>query len=192
MIIPPGFINVFARYTNADGHRCENAMAYDVTDIPVQSDADDISDTLAPLYKAQLDSGSRYDGVHILIGQDAGDPLVLDSTSSSGAGAGGAALCPPNVQGLIRKKTGLSGRHGRGRMYIGDMRASEVNSQGNMGSTPVARLQAIGDGWYADVPVAVTVITQAYLLHNDSTPPTIVTSTEAQSTVATQRRRLER
>jgi len=192
MIIPPGFCAVFARYTSNLPHPCQNVGGYELGAPLTQGDVDDISTALSIPYKAQLHNApSSFDGIHVLEGQD-GEPLAWDSSAGAGAGARTGDLSPPQVQGLIRKLTGLSGRHGRGRLFIPDILESQTDDSGGLNTTAMNLLQAIGNGWYQDVPVAVANVGNFVLLHNDSTPPTDVTGTLAEHLVATQRRRFPR
>lgn len=191
MIIPEFFCAVFVRYTNTDGHPCENVMGYLISATPTQDDADDLSVDLAAAYKDQLDTGSTYDGLHILVGQAVGDPLVVDSVANAGAGTVGGAKMPPNVQGLISKRTGVSGRKNRGRVYIADMLVSQVNSQGGIASAGVTKLGTIAAALF-DANSSAAVFGAPHILHTGPEAPTEITSMFAEATVATQRRRLER
>lgn len=192
MQIPPGFIVVFARFRNAVGHRCQSAVGYEVNDVLDGTDAGQISSHLSGPYRAQLNSGGAFDGVHILIGND-GDPGVLDSVTGAGVGARSLALSPPQVNGLIFKHTPLGGRHNRGRLYVPDMAESQIDDSGNCNVTAVGLLIDIAAAWLS-IPGAVTSgkVVNTRLMHNNSLTPTSITEMGAVVKCATLRRRYPR
>lgn len=190
MLIPPGFIAVFARFKSAIGHPCQNVCGYAITDVWTQAATDAVSADLAGSYKQQLNTGGSFDGVHILVGND-GDDLAFDSVSGAGAGTRSGALQAPQVQGLLRKRTGLAGRKGRGRMFIPDMFESQVDDSGGVDATGLARLNDIAQTWNSALGVGV-LIDFPVILHSDATVPTRITNVEAEHKVATLRRRFPR
>ena len=133
----PGFCEVLAFYTNIVGHPCQNACGFVIGDGADQTTADAISDWLAPSYKAWLSNDSHWTGVRLIIGND-GPPAEFDSVSSAGSGSGGTNFEAPQVQGLIHKGTGLSGRKFRGRMYVADVAGDHIDSFGNLTGTEYA------------------------------------------------------
>lgn len=188
MIIPPGFIAVFARFTNQSGHSCQSVMGYSIGSIFDQTNADFVSDTLATAYKAQLGTGSRWVGVHVLIGNDG--PLgEVNSASSAGNGSRSGDLVSPQVQGLLSKKTAFTGRRNRGRMFVPDMSEAQVDNGGQINSGGRALLQDIANAWFVAVPAGSGSIDAAVILHTDSTAPTPVTTFNAEAMVATLRNR---
>lgn len=189
--IPPGFCEIQALYTATVGtHVCQNSVGFEVATPLVQGDVDDVSDILAVAYKAQLNGGDTWLGVRVLEGQD-GPPLVWESSSSTGAGARSASLAGPQVQGLLKKVTALSGRKFRGRMFIPDMTESQVGDIGAIDGTGQALLQAIADAWQSltGTPAALG---EMVLLHTDSTAPTPFAFMQVQTKVATLRKRYKR
>jgi hypothetical protein len=191
MLIPPGFILVYARYTNALPHECQNQCAYSTSAPLTQSDVNEISAALAVVYKPQLNTSSVFHGVHVLEGQD-GEPLSWDSATGAGNGTQTGALAPAQVQGLIRKRTSHSGRKGRGRMYIPDIQEGQVDDSGNLNSTALGHLNDIANAWVS-MPVSVGVpLVGTILLHEDNSTPFAITSMAAETMVATQRRRFPR
>lgn len=190
MIVPPGFIALFVRFTNAVGHRCQSVMGYSITDVWTQAATDTASAFIAGSYKAQLNSGATFDGIHVLVGQD-GDDLAFDSSSGSGNGARSGSLQAPQVQGLIKKTTGVSGRHGRGRLFIPDMFESQVDDSGNVDATGLARLNDIAGSLNSALGVGA-LIGNPVILHSDSTAPSLITGMAAEARVATLRRRFPR
>lgn len=188
MVIPPGFALLQVRFELVGGHDCVSNWGYALDDPLTQSDVDDASDAIAPAWKAQLNSGSLYQGVRVYEGQD-GDPLVWESNSSFGVGGRGVALCPPSTQGLISKRSALAGRKHRGRVFIPDMAESQVGDLGDLNSTAISLIDAIWAGHNAvtGTPWGVPVI-----LHSDVTAPDTITAFVTGTKVATLRRRYDR
>jgi hypothetical protein len=190
MQIPPGFVAIFVRFTNATGHACQNVIGWEVADNPTQAQVNTISNNIGPTYRAQLNTSGTYDGLHVLVGSD-GDPGVVESTTGSGVGTRTGALLTPQVQGLLKKRTLLSGRKNRGRGFIPDMFESQVDDSGNVNSTARALLDAIGS-LQIGLQVLDAVWVRPVILHNDSTDPTSIVEYSSDPKVATLRRRYER
>jgi hypothetical protein len=100
------------------------------------------------------------------------------------------AYPPPNVAVLVRKRTSFAGRQFRGRMYLPGFFLNEANI-GSTGIIDAAAVTAI-QGWMTSWLSTVNASNYALRLLHESgvVPPTAVTSLTAESTVATQRRRL--
>lgn len=189
MVIPPGFARVFALFEIIGGHDCQNVVDFAVDPNPDQSDVDAASATIGAAYKAQLNSGSLYQGLRVLVGND-GDPTLLESTSGAGVGTRGLALCPPQTQGLITKKTALAGRRNRGRIFIPDMAESQVGDLGDINSTGQGLLDGIAAAWLS--LDAAPPWLNPVILHSDGGEPTEVIDMLESIKVATLRRRYER
>lgn len=96
---------------------------------------------------------------------------------------------PSNCTYLLKKNTALGGRKGRGRMYIPGVTESLVGSDGVLTSATVSSLNSEAADFLGTLAfLGHTMV----VLHTDATTPTPVTSLVADSTVATQRRRLRR
>jgi hypothetical protein len=190
MLIPPGFCNVIARYSNVMGHLCQNACGYSLENPLIQANVDALSDGLAIVYKAQLSTVSQWFGVVVDIGND-GPPLQLTSSSSSGVGSRGGDEPPAQVQGLIKKSTGFGGRAFRGRMYIPDLYESQINNNGALNSTALGLLNDIAGAWM-DLPGFASANFGLPQLLHPSESPTEITAMSAEAVVATQRRRFPR
>lgn len=191
IVVPVGSCLVQARFTNSSGHNCQNSCSYDLTSVFTQVTADAASDQLAAVYKSQLSTASRFNGVHVIVGND-GPPIEFDSNSSAGAGLVSASLMTPQVQGLIRKSTAFGGRKNRGRMFIPDMVETQVDDTGNIDSTGRGKLTAIANAWF-DMTSADAVYGDPQILHTDGvTAPTVITAIVTETRVATLRRRYTR
>lgn len=190
MLIPPGFCNVIARFTNIQGHLCQNACGYSLDDVLSQANVDATSDALATVYKAQLSTVSEWLGVVVDIGND-GPPLQLTSSSSAGVGSRGGDEPPPQVQGLIKKTTGFGGRAFRGRMYVPDLYESQIDNNGVLNGTALGLLNSIAAAWMDLDGSASANYGLPQLLH-PAIAPTEIVSMFAEGHVATQRRRFVR
>jgi len=135
--------------------------------------------------------------VTVYVGQDGGAPLVYDSTEDSQQGGAGGTPLPPNCAFLVRKRTSLSGRRGRGRMYLPGVPEGLVDPAGNITGSAVTDLQNGLDNWWDEL-TGVPPGTSAYppvVLHRSEgagvePAPTPILSFQAESKIATQRRRL--
>lgn len=115
------------------------------------------------------------------------------STGASGewveniAGTGNAATAPPNVALLVRKKTLLGGRTGRGRFYLPGVPEESIQVSGVLDSSTVAAFQSRVDAFLTALD---TYGAPMQLLHSASSDATPVISLVVDGRVATQRRRL--
>lgn len=75
-------------------------------------------------------------------GQTQGTPMTLTWTSSSPAGLNGGDLLPIQNALVASHRTHVTGRRGRGRMFIPGFTASIVNHQGEMTSTSTDNTRA--------------------------------------------------
>ena len=106
------------------------------------------------------------------------------------AGTGGPGTLPPNVAVLVQKKTGLTGRKNRGRLYFpGFVGEGDVDANGIIDSDVLATMQGHFDDFLTAVNASTTNIDMA-ILHHDASTPTPVTSLVVSNLVATQRRRI--
>lgn len=191
IVIPAGFVEVTAHFSTGGGSRpcvsvygCKGGVAP-----PAQSEIDQLSLALGNAYKARLNGGGGWQGIRAVF-LNGGVLQVLTSVSGAGAGASGSALCPPNVQVLIRKQTLLFGRQGMGRTFIGDVPEANINDNGGLDGTALTN--------YGNMATAINGAFNAapfvgmYLLHPNATAPTLVNSFTVEPKVATLRRRFVR
>lgn len=125
------------------------------------------------------------------------EQVVAQDEQSAGTALGAAqgtvsaATLPPNCAVLLRKFTGLRGRHQRGRNYWPGFVAEQgVNDLGEIDDDDLAPLtSAFGDWLDAHIDAGYPLV----LLHNDTAPvttPTPITGIRVEKLIATQRRRL--
>lgn len=191
-MIPPGYIQWTVNFRpGSTGRLCHSVFGVKVASPPTQSDVDAVSTTLSGIYRGFVKTPGRYDGSRILIGQDGGDPLELNTTAGNGTGTTTTAMLTPQVMMMIRKSTALAGRKHRGRTFIPDVQESLVDSDGTIQSSLLTGYQTSASDLFS-LFAAGPVFDGMVLLHTDSTVPTPVTSYTVQAKVATLRPRYER
>lgn len=192
IIVPPGHALVKVLLRQADtGRRCSNSYGVELSGPIVAANVASLSSALAAAYKPVMHTGSVFDGIHIIEGQD-GPPLVWDSTSGTGAGTRTVTnRTSPQVQFLLDKKTALGGRKYRGRTFLFDVGETDVDATGAVAGATITLLATFA----AAVLSALSTIgpfSGMELLHGDSTVPTDVTSFAPDPLVATLRGRFPR
>jgi hypothetical protein len=125
------------------------------------------------------------------------DPSIVISTNTPRPGERTTGSLPPNCAVLLQKRTGLGGRKNRGRLYMPhSVPEGAVNEAGIIDSVWVAThntqaaiwMDRLTNGGGTSTPTPMVVL---HSLPSDPLP-TPVTQLIAQSTLATQRRRLRR
>lgn len=145
-----------------------------------------------------LPSAYSHTAVDLYVGQAEGPPLVFSSTGAPVAGDGGAAFIPQNSALLVRKRTDLAGRRGRGRIYLPGVEEALVDGAGNLTPAAVTGYQTQLDNWFEalnDTSTEPFPHIPAVILHRSEgegaePPPTTVASFQLEDKIATQRRRL--
>ena len=112
----------------------------------------------------------------------------------AGTAVGGlnSAAIEPNSTILVRKLTAFGGRTGRGRMYVPGLGDLQVDSAGNILSSPLSIAQAAFTDLLTSLDAGGLPM---FLLHDEDSPvstPLEVTSLSVDTKIATQRRRLRR
>jgi hypothetical protein len=134
--------------------------------------------------------------VTVYVGQDAGSPLIFESDGAPEVGGQGTSSAPPNTATLIRKRTGIAGRRGRGRMYFPGVGESLVGNTGNLTSTFATQVQGAASDWLEDLTTGAGFRHYPPVVFHRSEGigtepvPTPVTAMQVEGKVATQRRRL--
>jgi hypothetical protein len=144
-----------------------------------------------------MNAGYTLEQVVTYAGND-GPPFVNVSSLAKIAGTQTPAVVPQNTAYLIRKRTDLAGRRGRGRMYVPGVSEADSGATGMVLASAVTAWQTAFNNWFNDL--TVTVGNRFYppaVLHRSEgigvePLPTLVTSFVVDSRVATQRRRLRR
>lgn len=148
--------------------------------------AESLFDAFATSIMGGLSSEVALVGCTLYV-QDSGGAIPYESTGAPVAGSVAERTAPPNTAILVRKLTGLGGRHGRGRMYLPGVRYDEVSSAGIIAAgTVTAYNERFADFYELFAEIAGGPI----LFHADESAATVITSFSVQSRLATQRRRL--
>jgi hypothetical protein len=156
------------------------------------SDADTFATALKTATLPNLSTGEQL--VSIDFAYNAGTGISGHSTAFnlSGTGSPISALVPQNTAFLIQKRTGVPGRHGRGRMFWPSVWDTDVDAVGAVAPGTKTRIQTMLTAWQNAI-VSATTFDSFALLHSISTPDASkITSLSCGGTVATQRRRLRR
>lgn len=203
MAIPVGFAEISIEYRHDnDPDPWYNVFGVD-TDLSTDT-AQEVVDHIAGVwYNAwdqALNSAIQMTNVIGRFGQDAADPLVVETLVAPVRGTNASASLPQNCALLIRKQTGLGGRAGRGRLFLpGVLQEAEVGDTGVLNTDFKTAMQtnanAVLTGLAAADPVSGAT-SPMVLLHGPNgttgvTPaPTLVDALVVDSVIATQRRRL--
>lgn len=200
LIIPPGFLQaVYVMRLTGDSEDMVTTCGHEL-DGASGANAEDAADDLFGAFAANIMEGFvgspvSLVAVDVYIGSD-GPNVVNSSTEPPYPGGGSATLVPQNTAFLVRKRTDLGGRRGRGRMYIPGVAESTVDNVGDLADATVTGLQVSLDNWYAALTSAVGArYYPPVVLHRSEgagiePAPTPITRFVMEKRVATQRRRL--
>jgi hypothetical protein len=158
-----------------------------------QSDVDSLSTDLAVPYKAAIVVGGTYQGIRVLEGAEGGDYPIWESGVGGGAGTKTGATMTPQVQGLIKKTSGLATRQGIGRTFVPDMSEANISDAGLISGTQATQLANFASDVFASFNnVAPNPWGPMVLLHSNERTPDRVVAYTAQTKVATLRPRYVR
>lgn len=133
----------------------------------------------------------------VAIGRDSGGVLHRYDHNLSSAGSTAGAATTPNVALLVRKSSTLAGKQNRGRLYVGwCTEEGSVDETGQIAGATVTVYQTAFDALHADLATRVPNADMV-ILHREVDPgpqpaPTVVSSLNVESRIATQRRRLRK
>jgi hypothetical protein len=174
-------------------------------------DYQDIVEEADTVWKAELGDicCDAYTLSHttMYVNDGGGGTAVYDSTNAAVAGGIAANALPQNSCLLVTKRTALSGRRNRGRMFLPGVQAAAITEQGTMSGSTLDAWQPKLDAYLTGVNAIVGVA--CVVLHGPSThwvlvdgqprrvpdpgpipPATLISSLFLESTISTQRRRL--
>lgn len=200
LIIPPGFAQVvFGFVQDGDPEPMLSTIGVELAadDGTGEASPNRMFDSFADNVLGNLSVNTGLYFVTVYVGQDGGPPVVYESDLASQQGGAGGSPLPPNCAFLVRKRTSVSGRRGRGRMYLPGVPEALVNPAGYLSTEAAEDLQAGVDNWYAEL-TGVPPGTSAYppvVLHRSEGAgaepvPTPITLFQVETQIATQRRRL--
>jgi hypothetical protein len=109
------------------------------------------------------------------------------------AGGGGAIPVAPNVAVLIKKNSGIIGKHNRGRMYVPYVQGNDfVTENDHLNPTQLSAWQGVVNTFFTSLSPGTTVSNIVLLHRNAALTPVVVTSMTVEQLVASQRRRLRK
>lgn len=184
VIVPPGMSLVTFQFSPISPLGSKPVFTFGMDASPTAAVASDLYTWWHGGYRSRQDSSTQLVSIRLWNNVAEHTELVGEAGTSVGAQA------PPQITPVIQKRTGLSGRANRGRMYwpyvlgIGN-----VEENGTLGVTTVGDLQTIADNLLL---VTATYGTGMQLFHNDVSDATPVTTLKVAPQSATQRRRNRR
>jgi len=204
--IDAGLVLVNQKITHsAVGHTAEVTYAlFPSAGATAQQCADEAQTEFVAAWQGLLDNNATILPNTILLGDGSNVPAFAVGSGASAIGTNVFAGTPPNTAILIKKLTAFAGKKNRGRLYMPFMSpAADVSENGTVDPTWLAAIQTAADDWLADLaafPLPMVIANKTLVV----TPPEIrphvtaihaghaVTSLKAETTVATQRRRMPR
>lgn len=204
LVIPQHFAQVLHSFSlSGDPEPFAITYGVQVEDPPLATDATGLATSLSGLFISNVIP--NVSSLITLIGTEViyqGDPPpappVVGAVASTTAGGntGATPLVPQNTAFLIHKRTSLGGRKGRGRCYLPGVAEGQVDNVGVVASATVGSFNTALAAWRTAI-VSSSDFVGMVVLHDDAslTPlpaPTLVTSINMDTRVATQRRRLRR
>lgn len=138
------------------------------------------------------DNAYTFNGTSVSFHQPGG--MQVATTGPARVGTNSSANPPPNNCALLVKKvTGFSDRKQRGRFYLPNAYVDEasIDRRGFVVAGSVTTVQGWLNTFFTTLTGGPTVIS-ARILHSDATSPTVISSLQLQSQMATQRRRMRK
>jgi hypothetical protein len=187
LVIPDGFAQAAWRFSMTGDPEVMVTTIGLETGVVGQVVAEEFADTWLSQFPAgNMSAGWTFLGAVLRVGQPSGPPLILEAPRNIAGTQGGPSL-PNNCTLLIKKRSTLGGRQGRGRMYVPMTSVGEesVNRNGLIDQAVVESLQTAWTNIYGQL--------DAVILHDSSGPitvPTPITALIVDPRIATQRRRM--
>lgn len=201
LIIPPGFAQAVYEFS-LDGDQQPMVTTVGVDSSGAGGNFVDLANSLQAgfnqTFRAQIPSVYHLERVTLYVGQDGGAPTIFDSTGVRSNGGKAFPAIPQNSCWLIRKRTTLGGRRGRGRFYMPGVAEAQVNNIGQIEAAERAAAQTAVNNWYSTFSApSVGMPHLPYVLHRSEgfgvePPPTLITNFVVDAMIATQRQRLRR
>lgn len=200
LLIPIGFCQaVYTLSLSIDAEDMVTTCGHDLAAFSGGTDytavANLLQERFATNWASATDNGYQLERTTIYVGND-GPTIVAESTLAATTGTVTGTASPPNCAYLIRKRTDLAGRRGRGRMYLPGVVGSNLLEDGSITSGWLTSLQTKASAWYDDlVTPSSGAATPPVVLHRsegagEEPPPTPITQFSVDPKIATQRRRL--
>lgn len=181
-IIPAGYSRVSLKYAARSPLGSQIVAGFGVDKPPSEIVLDAINLWWDESLKLRTSSSYRLESI-----EARNDVEVLERTVGE-FGTFPSEVVPPNTAALVSLSSGLVGRSNRGRIYMpGVVGEAEVSATGTIEASALTSLQGVIN--YLGAALG-DVSASLVILHSATSDPTLVTSAQVQSVVATQRRRL--
>lgn len=192
LVLPDGFGLATVHIRGASsGRDCINVWGLDNNTSTAQENAEALRDAYENTIMDAITAGYVLSRVKVV--QNDGGTYTAGEASSTQPGGLAVASDPPQVSWLVKKITTAPGRAGRGRVYIPGVPELQTDGSGFITPSAVADMQTALDAMMVGYAGGLLV-----LLHRDPlnpsdytfAAPTPILTLQAESQVATQRRRL--
>jgi hypothetical protein len=199
LLIPPGFAQAaFQLVLAGDPEPMITTLGVNTSGVggDFQNAANVLHERFAQRFMPSVTSQYTLQACFLYVGQDGGAPVVYESTGPDQAGGDNVAPLPQNSAWLVRKRTTLGGRRGRGRMYVPGIGEGTVD---HLGVITTAARQGFQDNlnlfWQDLAGAAAAVPLPPVLLHRSEgiglePVPTPILQFILDLRIATQRRRM--
>lgn len=192
-IIPPGYVEAHVRMDFVgDTEPMFTSCGFRVAAPPfTQADADDLIGSMVATFVNATSTDVSFPGGYVLVGNDGDDGRFDVAFTTVLDGDDGSTCLPQNTALLIQKRSGLTGRRNRGRMFLPGVPRNRVADNGVVEASWVAARTADYATWLDGF--ATANVDQAVILHSEApATPAVISSFAVAPLVATQRRRLRR
>lgn len=202
LIIPPGFGQaVYEHSFEGDSEPMVVTFGHDISEWggDEQSCVNNLFGAWATFVCPVLTNAMALQRVTLYVGSDGPEHDVFDSENAEPApGTVNAQATIPNTAMLVRKRTDLAGRRGRGRIYLPGIRSDALTEPGLWTSTILGNVNDAFADWLDDLitaPGAEAFPTPPVILHRSEgegvePAPTPIAVLVAEERAATQRKRL--
>lgn len=162
-------------------------------DVDVDSSFESLRDLLEPLWNDvidSMDSGVQVTEALFKRGPDSTGPSAILPLVAGGINTGTNSA--PQRALLVQKATAVGGRAGRGRMYLPGLRDADVNEGGQLATAVREQFQEDVDDFLEGMSSGNWPLVLEHQAGSPLEVPTVVTSLNVQSQVATIRKRNRR
>jgi len=189
--VPIGYVDVWMRYLQAgDPEPMYTSLGFEIEEPPfTQANALALSNFLNDCLGPVISGDVNWTGSLCKVGSDGGDLIYEVSTFDPGGVA--SAPLPNNCAVLVRKRTEIGGKRGRGRMFIPGVSREGVDGAGMLNTGTKNAWSAATALIFNANGTANTNVGQPVLFHQ--TPPyepSVIVSLSVHPKISTQRRRM--
>lgn len=199
LIIPPGFAQaVWSMTVTGDAEPMVTTCGLDVS--AAAGEFQDCADKAQTMFQngfgQMISNQVTMTHCTLYVGQDGGPPAIFDSTNGGSVGDIANTPLPNNCAWLVRKRTDMAGRRGRGRFYIPGVAENFVDPAGVINNAEVAAMTDVAELFRSTMESAVGGPSMPLVVLHRSEgigvepPPTLIAQLVCETKIATQRRRM--